>query len=68
MKTLAAGMQACPGRSPLTAAVVGPITGGMAALAVLVAATLALWLTATARHAFAAPRGPVHGRDAHEVV
>jgi hypothetical protein len=46
----------------LTAAIVGLITGSTAALAVLVAATLGLWLVATARHAFTAPAGPVHGR------
>jgi hypothetical protein len=52
----------------LTAAVVGLITGGTVALAVLVAATLALWLTATTRHAFMVPKGPMHGRNEHEVI
>ena len=52
----------------LTAAIVGLITGGTVALAVLVAATLALWLTATIRHAVMVPKGPVHGRDQHEVI
>jgi hypothetical protein len=56
------------GMVALAAAIVGLITGGTAALAVLVAATLALWLTATIRHAVMVPRGPVHGRDEHEVI
>jgi hypothetical protein len=52
----------------LTAAIVGLITGGTAALAVLVAATIALWLVATVRHGFTVPAGPVRGRDVHEVI
>jgi hypothetical protein len=52
----------------LIAAIVGLITGGTAALAVLVGATIALWLTATIRHAFAVSAGPVGGRDVHEVI
>lgn len=52
----------------LAAAVIGLITGSTVALAVLVAATLTLWLIATARHAFTAPRGPARGRDTHEVI
>lgn len=52
----------------LTAAIVGLIGGGTVALAVLVSATIALWVVATVRHAFAAPAGPVRGRDAHEVI
>jgi hypothetical protein len=56
------------GMVALAAAIVGLITGGTAALAVLVAATLALWLTATIRHAVMVPRGPVHGRYEHEVI
>jgi hypothetical protein len=56
------------GMIALAAAIAGLITGGTAALAVLVAATLALWLTATTRHAVMVPGGPVHGRDEHEVI
>ena len=41
------------------AAVVGLITGSTAVLAVLVAATIALWLTATIRHALGIPAKPV---------
>jgi tetrahydromethanopterin S-methyltransferase subunit C len=52
----------------LTAAVTGLITGSTLALAVLVTATIALWLTATIRHAFTAPAGPVNMRDVHEVI
>jgi hypothetical protein len=52
----------------LGAAVVGLITSSTIALAVLVAATIALWLTATIRHGFAAPRQQVNMRDVHEVV
>lgn len=42
-------------RLPLIAALVGLISGGTVVLAVLVAATLALWLTATIRHAVLVP-------------
>jgi hypothetical protein len=56
------------GMVALAAAIVGLITGGAAALAVLVAATIALWLVATARHALTTPPGPAHGRDRHEVI
>lgn len=55
------------GLTALTAAIVGLITGGTVALAVLVATTLALWLVATMRHAFPAPAEPVHEREAHRV-
>jgi hypothetical protein len=55
------------GLTALTAAVVGLLTGGAVALAVLVAATLALWLVATIRHAFTAPAEPTHEREPHEV-
>ena len=48
------------GLTALAAAIVGLITGGTVALAVLVAATLALWLVATIRHAFTAPAEPAH--------
>lgn len=52
----------------LITAVVGLLTGSTFALAVLVTATIALWLTATIRHAFTAPREPVDLRDVHEVI
>ena len=52
----------------LICAVMGLITGSTFALAVLVAATIALWLVATIRHAFTAPGEPVSGRDVHEVL
>jgi hypothetical protein len=47
--------------------VTGLITGSTAALAVLVAATIALWVTATIRHASTIAAGPA-GRDVHEVI
>jgi hypothetical protein len=56
------------GMVALAAAIVGLITGGAAALAVLVAATIALWVVTTARHVSTTPRGPAHGRDMHEVI
>jgi hypothetical protein len=51
------------GAVALVAAVVGLISGATAALTVLVVATLALWLTATIRHAFTVPGelGPTPG-------
>jgi hypothetical protein len=52
----------------LAAAVAGLASGSTVALAVLVAATGMLWLTATARHALMAPHGPVRSRDNHEVI
>lgn len=52
----------------LAAGVTGLITGGTVPLAVLVAATFALWLIATIRHALTAPAGPAGGRDTHEVL
>lgn len=52
----------------LIAGVIGLITGSTFTLAVLVTATIALWLIATIRHAFTAPREPVSGRDVHEVI
>jgi hypothetical protein len=56
------------GLAALTAAILGLITGGTVALAVLVAATIALWLVATIRHAFTTLPRPVPGRDVHEVI
>ena len=52
----------------LAAAVVGMITGSIVALAILVAATIALWLIATMRHALPVPAQPMRGRDTHEVL
>jgi hypothetical protein len=56
----------------LVAAVVGLISGATLAVSVLVVATLALWLTATIRHAFARagqPAGmPMRGAGSHEVI
>lgn len=52
----------------LTAGVAGLITGSTVMLAILVGATIALWLTATVRHAFTVPAKPVNGRDVHEVI
>ena len=52
----------------LADAVIGLITSGTVALAVLVTATIALWLNATIRHAFTARRQPVGRPDVHEVI
>lgn len=52
----------------LIAAVAGLITGSTFALAVLVTATIALWLISTMRHALTVPTEPAHGRDGHEVI
>lgn len=54
------------------AALIGLITGSELALAILFAATLALWLTATARHIYGSCSTPAAGRrrtrDHHEVI
>ena len=55
------------GLTALVAGVIVLITASTVALAVLVAATLALWLAATARHAFTRPAAP-GDRDTHEVL
>lgn len=52
----------------LAAGVAGLITGSTVALAILFGATIALWLTATIRHAFTVPAEPVRERDVHEVI
>jgi hypothetical protein len=52
----------------LAAGVVALITAITVALAIRVVATLALWLAATARHAFTPPAVPGGGRDTHEVI
>ena len=57
------------GAAALIAAVTALITGSAYALTVLATATIAVWLTATIRHLFTAPRRePATGRDAHEVI
>ena len=49
------------GAVAVVAAVVGLITGGAVALAVLVSVTLALWLASTVRHALPAHGAPLTG-------
>ena len=56
------------GATALVAGVIALITASTVALAILVAATLALWLVATVRHAFTAPTVPGGSRDTHEVI
>jgi hypothetical protein len=56
------------GASALADAVIALITASTVALAILVGATLVLWLVATVRHA-SVPRGaPGSIRDSHEVI
>jgi hypothetical protein len=56
------------GATALTAGIVALITASEVALAILVVATLALWLVATVWHASAA-RGTLSGsRETHEVI
>ena len=50
------------------AAVAGLASGSTVALAILVAATGALWLAATVRHAVMAPPVPPRSIDTHEVI
>jgi hypothetical protein len=50
------------------AAVAGLVSGSTVAPAILVAATGALWLGATIRHALMVPPGPARSRDTHEVI
>ena len=56
------------GLTALIAGVIALITGSTVALAVLVAATFALWLLSTARHAFTHRPGAGIHRDEHEVI
>jgi hypothetical protein len=56
------------GVTALVAGVVALITASTVALAILVVATLALWLVATARHAFTPATVPGGSRDTHEVI
>ena len=52
----------------LVAGVIALITASTVALAVVVVATLSLWLVATVRHAFTPAAVPGGGRDTHEVI
>ena len=53
----------------LGAGIYALVTASEIALAILFAASVALWLTATVRHAFTAPAPPApSGRDVHEVI
>jgi hypothetical protein len=53
----------------LGAGIYALITASEVALAVLFGAIVALWLTATVRHAFTKPATPMEsGRDVHEVI
>ena len=61
-----AGATSLLGAAALIAAVVALITASKVALAALVAATLALWLVSTVRHALAPPAPG--GDGAHEVI
>ncbi len=63
-----AGLATLGGVIALVAGVAAMLTGSTVALAILVAATIALWLIATMRHALPAPAQPIHDRDTHEVL
>jgi hypothetical protein len=63
-----AGFTSVVGTTALIAGVVALITASTVALAILVVATLTLWLVATARHAFTPAAAPAGGRAAHEVI
>jgi hypothetical protein len=56
------------GATALVAGVIALITASTVALAILVAATLALWLVATVRHASGRRGAPGGSRDTHEVI
>ena len=56
------------GAVALAAAVAGLASGSTVALGVLVAATGALWLAATLRHALTPPPATARSRDTHEVI
>jgi hypothetical protein len=58
----------CCGVVAFAAALAGLVTGNTVALAILVAATGALWFAATLRHALMVPPGPARSRDTHEVI
>ena len=65
---LYASLASVLGATALVAGVTALITGSTVALAILVTATLALWLVATVRHALTPPAAPGGGRDTHEVI
>ena len=56
------------GATALVAGVIALITASTVALAILVVATLALWLAATARHTFTPPAASGGDRNTHEVI
>ena len=56
------------GATALVAGVIALITASTVALAILVVATLALWLVATVRHAITPPAVPGGSRHTHEVT
>lgn len=56
------------GTVALAAAVAGLASGSTVALGVLVAATGALWLAASMRHALTLPPEVTRSRDTHEVI
>jgi hypothetical protein len=58
----------CCGVVAFAAALAGLASGSTVALAILVAATGALWFAATLRHALTVPPGPARSRDTHEVI
>lgn len=63
------GLASVFGVTALAAGIVGLVTANSVALAVLFGATAALWLTATARHAFAANDDTARpGPRTHEVI
>ena len=62
------GLATVLGIVALGAGVYALIAANTVALAVLFGATVALWLVATVRHAFAMPPPPIRGRDVHEVI
>jgi hypothetical protein len=62
------GIASLLGTTALVAGVIALITASTVALAILVIATLALWLVATMRHALTPPAIPGATRDTHEVI
>jgi hypothetical protein len=62
------GIASVLGITALIAGVIALITSSTVALAILVGATLALWLVATMRHAFTPVAFSGGSRDTHEVI
>jgi hypothetical protein len=56
------------GATALVTGMIALITADTVALAILVVATLTLWLVATLRHALTPPAAPGGDRDTHEVI